>query len=158
MKRVLFVCTGNICRSPTALGVFRKLVAEAGLDDRIAADAAGTHDYHAGEPPDARAQSHAERRGYDLSRLRARRLRHEDFRDFDLIVAMDREHRAILARLAPASAAHKVRLLLEFAPGAGGDEVPDPYYGGPAAFEHVLDLVEDAAAGLLDHVRAGLDR
>jgi len=153
---VLFVCTGNICRSPTAEGVFRKLVADAGLADRVAADSAGTHAYHDGEPPDPRAQAHAQRRGYDLSRLRARRVTREDFRDFDLIVAMDREHHAILARLAPPSAGHKVRLLLEFARGAAGDEVPDPYYGGPAGFEHVLDLVEDATAGLLDRMRAEL--
>lgn len=156
MKRVLFVCTGNICRSPTAEGVFRKLVAEAGLGDRIAADSAGTHDYHSGEPPDARSQAHARRRGYDLSELRARRVTRADFHAFDLVVAMDRDHRAILAQLAPPSAGHKLRLMLEFARATAGDEVPDPYYGAPDGFEHVLDLVEDAAAGLLEHLRTEL--
>ena len=158
MKRVLFVCTGNICRSPTAEGVFRKLVADAGLAASVAADSAGTHGYHVGEAPDARAQSHARRRGYDLSALRARRIESEDFDAFDLIVAMDREHHAILARFAPPSTGHKVRMMLEFARRTGGEEVPDPYYGGPDGFELVLDLIEDAAEGLLDHLRAEFTR
>lgn len=156
MKRVLFVCTGNICRSPTAEGVLRKLAADAGLAHRIAVDSAGTHGYHAGEAPDARAQAHARRRGYDLSGLRARRFTREDFQAFDLILAMDREHHAILARLAPPSAGQKLRMMLEFARRPGGDEVPDPYYGGPDGFELVLDLIEDAAEGLLDHLKAEL--
>jgi protein-tyrosine phosphatase len=158
MKRVLFVCTGNICRSPTAEGVLRKLVADAGLADRIAVASAGTHGYHVGEAPDARAQAHARRRGYDLSRQRARRFAREDFHAFDLILAMDREHQAMLARLAPPSSEEKLRMMLEFARGAAGDEVPDPYYGGPDGFELVLDLIEDAAAGLLDHLKAELAR
>jgi protein-tyrosine phosphatase len=158
VKRVLFVCTGNICRSPTAEGVLRKLAADAGLAHRIVVDSAGTHGYHAGEAPDARSQTHARRRGYDLSRLRARRFTREDFHAFDLILAMDREHHAILARLAPPSATQKLRLMLEFARRPGGDEVPDPYYGGPDGFELVLDLIEDAAAGLLDHLKAELVR
>jgi protein-tyrosine phosphatase len=158
MKRILFVCTGNICRSPTAEGVLRKLVAEAGLADRIEVDSAGTHGYHVGEAPDARAQAHAKRRGYDLSRLRARRFARDDFHAFDLILAMDREHHALLARIAPPTAGQKLRMTLEFARRAGTDEVPDPYYGGPDGFERVLDLIEDAAAGLLDHLRAELSR
>ena len=158
MKRVLFVCTGNICRSPTAEGVLRKLAEDAGLADVIAVASAGTHGYHVGEAPDARAQAHARRRGYDLSRQRARRFAREDFQTFDLILAMDREHHAMLARLAPPSAAEKLRMMLEFARRAGGDEVPDPYYGGPDGFELVLDLIEDAAEGLLDHLKAELAR
>lgn len=156
---MLFVCTGNICRSPTAEGVLRKLVADAGLADLVVIDSAGTHGYHVGEAPDARSQAHARRRGYDLSRLRARRFSGEDFHAFDLILAMDREHHAMLARLAPPSTGQKLRMMLEFArrPG-GGNEVPDPYYGGPDGFELVLDLIEDAAEGLLDHLKTELAR
>jgi protein-tyrosine phosphatase len=130
--RVLFVCTGNICRSPTAEGA-----SEAGSGrraaHRIEVGSAGTHDYHVGEAPDARSQTHARRRGYELSGLRARRFTREDFHAFDLILAMDREHHAILARLAPPSSGQKLRLMREFARRPGGDEVPDPYYGGPTA-------------------------
>jgi protein-tyrosine phosphatase len=157
MRRVLFVCTGNICRSPTAEGVFRKLVADAGLADRIASDSAGTHGYHVGEPPDLRTQAAARRRGYDLSGLRARKVAREDFHRFDLLLAMDREHHDILGRLAPPSVGHKVQLMMGFARSAAHDEVPDPYYGGPEGFELVLDLLEDAAAGLLERLRLELD-
>jgi protein-tyrosine phosphatase len=157
MRRVLFVCTGNICRSPTAEGVFRKLVADAGLADRIASDSAGTHGYHVGEPPDVRTQAAARRRGYDLSGLRARKVAREDFHRFDLLLAMDREHHDILGRLAPPAVGHKVQLMMGFARGAAHVEVPDPYYGGPEAFELVLDLLEDAAAGLLERLRLELD-
>jgi protein-tyrosine phosphatase len=138
--------------------VLRKLAADAGLAHRIAVDSAGTHDYHVGEAPDARSQTHARRRGYDLSRLRARRFTRADFSAFDLILTMDREHHAILTRLAPPSAGQKLRMMLEFARRTGGDEVPDPYYGGPDGFELVLDLIEDAAKGLLDHLKAELAR
>jgi protein-tyrosine phosphatase len=157
MRRVLFVCTGNICRSPTAEAVFRKLVADAGLADRITADSAGTHAYHVGEPPDRRTQLAARSRGYDLSELRARRVARDDFHRFDLVLAMDREHHEILGGLAPPSAAHKLRLVMEFARRSAHDEVPDPYYGGPDGFELVLDLLEDAAKGLLETLRLELD-
>ncbi len=157
MKRVLFICTGNICRSPTAEGVFRRFVEQAGLEDRIGMDSAGTHGYHVGEPPDPRSQAAASARGYDLSGLRARRFAREDFSRFDLVLAMDRDHHTILTRFAPAGAGHKLRMLMEFARRSGVDEVPDPYYGAPDGFELVLNLVEDAAEGLLDHLRHGLE-
>ena len=149
MPAVLFVCTGNICRSPTAEGVFRRLVREAGLDESIRVDSAATHDYHVGEPPDERARRHALRRGYDLSALRARRVSERDFEEFDLIVAMDAGHLHILQRMCPRENRHKLRLIMEFAPELRADEVPDPYYGDPAEFEQMLDLVEAAARGLL---------
>jgi len=156
VKRVLFVCTGNICRSPTAEGVFRKLVADAGLADLIEADSAGTHGYHVGEAPDRRSRAAAAARGYDLAGLRARQIARDDFHRFDLIIALDRDHHEILSRLAPPSTGHKLCMLMEFARHSAGDEVPDPYYGGPHGFEVVLDLVEDAAEGLLDRLRADL--
>jgi protein-tyrosine phosphatase len=157
MRRVLFVCTGNICRSPTAEGVFRSLVERAGLADRIGADSAGTHGYHVGEPPDPRTRAAASARGYDLSGLRARRIAREDFGRFDLVLAMDRDHHAILDRFAPPTGRHKLRMLMEFARRSATDEVPDPYYGGPDGFELVLTLIEDAAEGLLEHLRRELE-
>jgi protein-tyrosine phosphatase len=150
MTRVLFVCTGNICRSPTAEGIFRKLVADAGAAGRISADSAGTHGYHVGEPPDPRAQDAAARRGYDLSALRARRVLQEDFRRFDLVLAMDREHEAFLARMTQPSSGHRLRLMMSYARCFPQKEVPDPYYGGPQGFERVLDMLEDASLGLLE--------
>ena len=156
MPGVLFVCTGNICRSPTADGVMRRLVGDAGLAQTVRVESAGTHDYHVGEPPDARAQEHARRRGYDLSPLRARQVVAQDFESFDLILAMDRGHLAILRRMAPAQHRHKLRLLMEFADSWQIDEVPDPYYGGPGGFERVLDMVEVAARGLLAELRRGI--
>ena len=153
MRSVLFVCTGNICRSPTADGVFRHLVREAGLEARIRVDSAGTHDYHVGEPPDERAQHHARRRGYDLSELRARQVAREDFEAFDVVLAMDRGHLRILQRLSPPEHRHKLRLFMEFASARHRDEIPDPYYGGERGFEAVLDMVEDAARGLLAEAR-----
>ena len=155
MRGVLFVCTGNICRSPTADGVMRRLVREAGLADEIRVDSAGTHEYHVGEPPDERAQEHARRRGYDLSGLRARQVAADDFESFELILAMDRGHLEILRRVAPLQHRHKLRLLMEFA-GGKSEEVPDPYYGGPGGFERVLDMVEAAARGLLAELRGGI--
>ena len=153
MTSVLFVCTGNICRSPTAQGVFKHCVEKAGLTDRIVSDSAGTHDYHVGEPPDPRTQAAARRRGYELRELRARRVRRDDFERFDYVLAMDGTNLRQLERLCPPEHAHKLRLFLDF--GAGGEsprEVPDPYCGGAEDFERVLDLVEGAAQGLLRHL------
>jgi protein-tyrosine phosphatase len=146
---VLFVCMGNICRSPTAEGVFRKLAREAGLEDKLNIDSAGTHGYHIGSPPDARAGAAAAGRGYDLSLLCGRQVTVRDFLDFDYILAMDRENLANLQRICPSEQLHKVGLFLEHGANFSEREVPDPYYGGAQGFEHVLDLVEDAARGLL---------
>lgn len=153
---VLFVCMGNICRSPTAEGVFRRLTREAGVHERVTIDSAGTHDYHVGEPPDGRAQEAARRRGYDLSELRGRQVAARDFRDFDYILAMDRENLAMLQRDCPPEHRHKVRLYLSFSHRFPNLEVPDPYYGGRQGFDQVLDMVEDAAKGLMEEM--GLDR
>lgn len=150
---VLFVCTGNICRSPTADGVLRKLLQVGQMDVHVEVDSAGTLDYHTGEMPDARSQLHAKRRGYDLSVLRARPVKPEDFDQHDLILAMDRSHLAILERRCPPEKKHKLRLFLEFAQKSKTLEVPDPYYGGDDGFEHVLDLIEDACGGLLEYMR-----
>lgn len=153
--RILFVCLGNICRSPTAEGVFRHLVENAGLADRILIDSAGTGEWHVGSPPDARACKAAAARGYDLTRLRARLVTPKDFETFDYVLAMDEENVRALERIAPRALRHKIRLFTEF--GANGaSHVPDPYAGGPKGFELVLDLVEDAAQGLLRHVRSEL--
>lgn len=152
MTRVLFVCMGNICRSPTAEGVFRHVVEQAGLADAVHIDSAGTHDYHIGNPPDARAQAAAARRGYDLSGLRARQVGGTDFAAFDFVIAMDEHNRSLLLRQCPPEHRAKVRLFLEFAEGEVPAEVPDPYYGGPQGFEQVLDLVENAARGLLREI------
>ncbi len=154
--RVLFVCTGNICRSPTAEGVFRAFVERAGLADRIAVDSAGTHGYHVGEPPDARAIAHAKRRGYDLSALRARRVAPADFERFDLILACDRGHHGLLRRLADKAQHGRIAMFLDYAPELGIEEIPDPYYGDPRDFEHVLDIVEQASQGLLTALRRKL--
>lgn len=153
MVKVLFVCTGNICRSPTAEGVFRHLVGQAGLDGRIGVDSAGTHGYHIGEPPDPRSQKAAKARGVDLSGLRARKVTLEDFYEFDHILAMDDGHLAHLRRMAPADARAAVTLFLDDAPDVGVRETPDPYYGDARGFERVLDLCEQGAAGLLARVR-----
>lgn len=150
--KVLFVCMGNICRSPTAEGVFKRFVVDHGLGGQIESDSAGTHDYHIGESPDPRSQAAAERRGYDLSALRARQVAANDFAAFDYVLAMDEVNHAALRRLCPAQYRDRVKLFLEFAPQAGRRDVPDPYYGGAQGFEEVLDLVELAAQGLLDHI------
>lgn len=151
--RLLFVCTANICRSPTAAGVVRAQLERAGLARQVGIDSAGTQRYQVGQPPDARAQKAALRRGYDLSRLRARRVREADFEDFDLILAMDRDNLEILQRDCPPEHRHKLGLFLEYARGFAEREVPDPYYGSDAGFERVLDLIEDAAGGLIESLR-----
>ena len=146
---VLFVCMGNICRSPTAEGVFRHFVVEAGLAESIEVDSAGTHAYHGGEPSDLRASEAAKRRGYSLAGIRARKVSDEDFEQFDYVIAMDRDNLAILIDKSDAQHHHKISLFLEHSEGDDG-EVPDPYYGGSLGFERVLDLVEEASRGLLE--------
>lgn len=150
MKRVIFVCTGNICRSPTAEGIARHLIATGGLGDVLEVDSAGTQGYHRGEAPDPRTRKAAVRRGYDLSPLRARKLELRDFQMFDLVLALDRGHLEEMRRLSPEVYWPRLRLLMEFAPDSGFDEVPDPYYGGPKGFELVLDLCEQAVPKVLD--------
>jgi len=147
--KVLFVCMGNICRSPTAEGVFLRLVQNAGLEHKLLIDSAGTHAYHIGSVPDTRASAAAGKRGYDLSALRGRQVSRQDFHEFDYILAMDRDNLANLQRICPPEHARKVSLFLEFSANFSEREVPDPYYGGTQGFEHVLDMVEDAARGLL---------
>lgn len=154
--RVLFVCMGNICRSPTAEGVFRKMVENTGYAHQIEIDSAGTHAYHIGKPPDQRSQAAAARRGIDLSGLRGRQVSREDLVRFDYVLAMDEENREHLLALSPQDHVHKVRLFLEFASRSTERAVPDPYYGGPHGFDRVLDLVEDAAEGLLAEIRKRL--
>lgn len=151
--KILFVCLGNICRSPTAEAVFRAVAARDAPDLQIEVDSAGTAGYHVGEPPDIRTRQAASRRGYDMSPLRARIVEPQDFEEFDLILAMDRDNLNVLHRRAPDHSRERVRLFLEFAPNAAVTEVPDPYYGGPNGFEEVLDLVEAATHGLLHHLR-----
>ena len=145
-RAILFVCTGNICRSPTAEAVLRHLAAQEGIELHIAS--AGIGDWHVGSAPDERAQHHAKSRGYDLSALRARQVTKRDFVEFDLILAMDRGHLRTLQRMAPAEHRHKIRLFL------AQEDVPDPYYGGPEGFERVLDLVEAACRDLLRELKS----
>jgi len=151
--RILFVCLGNICRSPTAEAVLRVLAAREAPELGIEVDSAGTSGYHVGSAPDTRARAAAARRGYDLSAMRARIVEPGDFERFDLILAMDRENLRVLRRRAPATLHQRLRLFLEFAPHAGAEDVPDPYYGGANGFEEVLDLVEAATRGLLAHLQ-----
>jgi low molecular weight protein-tyrosine phosphatase len=151
--RILFVCLGNICRSPTAEAVVRALAAREAPDLGVEVDSAGTAGYHVGDAPDPRMRAAAARRGYDLNSLRARIVEPGDFERFDLILAMDRENLAVLRRRAPEHAHGRLRLFLEFSPQPEPQEVPDPYYGGPNGFEEVLDLVESAARGLLSYMR-----
>ncbi|HRK57482.1 MAG TPA: low molecular weight protein-tyrosine-phosphatase [Burkholderiaceae bacterium] len=153
MTKVLFVCMGNICRSPTAAGVFRKVVSGAGLSGLVQVDSAGTHAYHVGEAPDVRAQQAAAKRGYDLSGLRARQITLDDFHHYDMILTMDWENLALLQQQCPKAQKHKLHLLMRFAGEHDAATVPDPYYGGLEGFDTVLDYVEDACQGLLDVVR-----
>jgi protein-tyrosine phosphatase len=150
---VLFVCMGNICRSPTAEAVFRHYVENAGLSRYIRIDSAGTHDYHIGDAPDLRTQRAAQQRGYEMSGLRGRQVDAGDFLRFDYVLAMDRTNLANLHRILPHGGDVQPRLFLEYARHHAEREVPDPYYGGADGFERVLDMVEDAAEGLLQQIR-----
>jgi len=152
--KVLFVCLGNICRSPTAHGVFEKLVADAGLQNDIYIDSAGTGDWHIGRAPDERTQHAASKRGYDLSNLRARQVSRADFSEFDYVLAMDKNNLKDLRGMAGDKSDCHVSLFLDFAESSWKREVPDPYYGGEDGFETVLDLVEDGARGLLATIRS----
>jgi protein-tyrosine phosphatase len=158
LTNVLFVCTGNICRSPTAEGVFRTTVERAGMQSSIIIDSAGTHDYHLGSPPDPRAVYAAALRGYDIAGLRARRVSRQDFAQFDWVLAMDRANLRVLEKLKPASYHGNLALFLDLAPGMAGREVPDPYCGGAEDFTRVIDLVEIASEALLERVSKALPR
>lgn len=149
---VLFVCMGNICRSPTAHGVFEAYVQRAGLADRIAVDSAGTHAYHVGSRPDERATETADRRGFDLRSQRARKVTQQDFESFDYVLAMDRGNLSDLMAICPPEHTDKVCLFLDFLEDGTVDEVPDPYYGGQNGFEYVLDLVERTGEKLLAEI------
>ena len=149
MVNILFVCMGNICRSPTAEGVFNKIIVEQGYAEKIGIDSAGTHAYHTGEAPDSRAQQSALARGIDISKLRARKATAKDFERFDYVIAMDHDNLSHLESICPDEHRGKLSLFLEFGSQSDVKEVPDPYYGGPLGFERVLDLVEDASVGLL---------
>lgn len=151
--RVLFVCMGNICRSPTAEAVFRDLVSDAGLDAHVRMGSAGTHAFHVGEGPDERAVEAAKKRNLDITPHRARQISAEDFVNFDLILAMDWENHAFLQQLAPRQYHYKIKLLMSFATEHESAVVPDPYYGGPEGFDSVIEYVEDAATNLVDFVR-----
>ena len=153
MVKVLFVCLGNICRSPTAEGVFTALINREGLTDLVSVDSAGTGDWHVGDQPDRRAQAAAKARGYDLSMQRARQIKEMDFWDFDYVIAMDSQNHSDLSIMAPTNAQDRIRMFLSFAPKEGVTDVPDPYYGGANGFDHVLDLVEAASLGLLQEIR-----
>jgi protein-tyrosine phosphatase len=157
---VLFVCMGNICRSPTAEAVFRRKVEEAGLADVVEVDSAGTHAYHVGDPPDPRSIKSAAARGYDLTQLRGRQISTYDAERFDYVIAMDRGNYNRIVNLFGCAEAGEgqranVRMFLDYASDVAEVEVPDPYAGGPAGFEHVLDLVEEASEGLIAYIRAG---
>lgn len=149
ITKILFVCTGNICRSPSAEAVFRAMTQRAGLEKRFVVDSAGTHDYHVGEPPDPRAINAARRRGIDLKPLRGRQVCKRDFASFDLILAMDRTHLALLLDRCPPKQAHKIRLFLSFDPQTPTRHVPDPYFGEESDFVTMLHLIESGAQALL---------
>lgn len=154
MSQILFVCTGNICRSPTAEGVFRHMVARAGLADSISTDSVGLGDWHVGDPPDARAIKSAAGRGVDISDLRARQLAPADFDRFDLLLAMDEGHHRDMLRRATGEQRNKVRMFMEAAAGDPAPAVPDPYYGGPDGFEAVLDMIEEGSRAWLAELEA----
>jgi protein-tyrosine phosphatase len=156
--RVLLVCMGNICRSPTAEGVLRQYIRLNSLGDKVEVDSAGTHGYHVGEAPDARTQRAAAVRGYNLSQLRARKVARQDLDYFDLILAMDRNNLDNLLRMATPEQHKRIKLFMKYARNFDDDEVPDPYYGLGHGFDLVLDMVEDAAQGLIDEIRKQLNR
>jgi len=151
--KILFVCMGNICRSPTAEGVFTKLIEEEGLSHLFEIDSAGTHAYHVGEQPDLRAQNAARERGIELRYLRARKVIYGDFEDYDFLLVMDDDNYSFLLETCPEDHRSKISYLLDYAPHLGTREVPDPYYGGRYGFERVLDLVEEAAVGFLNKLK-----
>lgn len=153
---VLFICSGNICRSPTAQGVFEHRVMQAGLREKVFVDSAGTHGFHVGSQPDTRAQRAATRRGFDLSSQRSRRVETEDFVNFDYLIGMDHDNIRALREVCPPEHHDKLSLFMQFVATADVVEVPDPYYGGTHGFERVLDLVEQASDALLEHVRTRL--
>ena len=150
---ILFVCLGNICRSPTAEGVFASKVEAAGLSDQLRIDSCGTQNYHPGKPPDGRSTAVAAQRGYRLDQLRARVLRPDDFETFDYILAMDTSNLRDVRGICPSTFRGKVRLFLSFAPDLGAEEVPDPYFGDGSGFDTALDLIEVASDGLIQHLR-----
>ena len=150
--RILFVCLGNICRSPMAEGVFRRVAEEEGVLHLFEIDSAGLGDWHIGQAPDSRAQDAARNRGIDISGQSARQVRHDDYARYDLLLAMDETNYQELVQLAPGDARHKIRRVLDFAPQVPTKDVPDPFYGGPEGFDHALDLIEQAARGLLAHL------
>lgn len=152
--KVLLICMGNICRSPTAHAVFRHLVQEHGLTELIEIDSAGTHAYHVGNPPDSRSMQTARKRGIDMSDLRARQVDLGDFYHYDYLIAMDDYNLSLLQEMAPRDMAHKLSLFLSFAPHLKEREVPDPYYGGADGFELVFDMVQAASEGLLSHIKS----
>ena len=153
MVKVLFVCMGNICRSPTAEGVFTHLVNQSGMSAHVQIDSAGTHAYHVGHAPDARSQKTSMGRGIDISHLRARKVNEGDFYEFDYILAMDKDNYANLQEICPQGEEHRLSLFLDFAPHLTEREVPDPYYGGPSGFERVMDMISEASEGLLKTIQ-----
>ena len=153
VTKILFVCLGNICRSPMSEGTFRHLVEEQGLQHLVEIDSAGTGAWHVGEPPDHRATATALQRGIDISRQAARKVKQQDFEHYDYILAMDQENHINLTRVAPQEYRHKIHMFLKFATDQSETEVPDPYYGGAGGFEHVLDLVQAASRGLLAEIK-----
>lgn len=153
MVKILFVCMGNICRSPTAEGIFRQIAKQQKLDDKVEVDSAGTHGYHVGEAPDSRTQRAAAVRGYDLSQIRARKVAPQDIEYFDLILAMDKTNLDNLRRLTTPDKYPRIKLFMDFADNFDDDEVPDPYYGLGHGFDLVIDMVEDAAKGLAAQVK-----
>ena len=149
---ILFVCMGNICRSPTAEGIFRHMLAKKNISDNFELDSAGTHAYHIGAAPDSRAQATAVARGIDLSDLKGRKVEFSDFEQFDFVLAMDKDNYSILKEMCPPDKYQKLNLFLDFAKDLDIEEVPDPYYGGTGGFEKVFDMLEQASLGLIEHI------